>query len=80
MNTTLQALFHAPKIALCLQSDLNNAKNCKIRNCISCMAVSLYGNIASSKVACSPYQLYGALKQTDTPLSKLLNGEHKDAH
>lgn len=80
MNAVLQALFRTPKIAQCLQSDLSKAKNCKIRNCISCMAVNLYGNITSSEVACSPYQLYGALKKTTSPLSELLNGEHQDAH
>lgn len=79
MNAVLQVLFRIPKIANCL-SDLNSANKCKIRNCISCMVGTLYGNIYSSQMACSPYQLYGALKKTNSRISNLLNGEHQDAH
>lgn len=80
MNAALQALFRIPKLVNCLRSRLNNAKNCKIKKCIPCMVVSLYGDTNSSKVACSPYKLYGALKQTNLRFSELLNGQHQDAH
>lgn len=81
MNSVLQVLFHIPKIANCLLSDLNNINNkCKIRNCVSCMVVSLYGNTYTSETACSPYQLYSELKKTNSQISGLLNGQHQDAH
>lgn len=80
MNAVLQVLFRTPKIDRSLQSELNIDKNCKVRNCISCLVVSLYGNVITSKVACSPYALYAALKKTGSPLSDLLNGDHQDAH
>lgn len=80
LNATLQALFQIPTIANCLQTDLDNENKCKIRECITCMVINLFGNTQSSEVPCSPYRLYFALKKTNLRFLKLLNGEHQDAH
>lgn len=80
MNAALQALFHIPKIASCLKSNLDDIDKCEIRECVTCMVIKLFGNTQSSEVACSPYQLYEALKKINQRLSDLLNGDLQDAH
>lgn len=80
LNATLQALFHVPVVRSSLQEDLVHVKNCKIRECITCMFLDLFETAQSSKVPCSPFRLYGALKKIKNNLSELLNGQQQDSH
>lgn len=54
--------------------------NCTIRECVTCKFLNLFKITQCSKVPCSPYDLYGALRKTSKRFAELLNGKHQDSH
>lgn len=76
----MQALFHMPVVANCLQKNIDDVKDCTVRDCVTCMFLDLFKTTQCSKVPCSPFRLYGALKKININFSKLLDGKHQDSH
>lgn len=80
-NSTLQALFHIPTVANCLRKDLEVAKNCTIKECITCKFTNFFNDTQSSALPYNPYRLYDVLKRAKNKrFLQLLNGKQQDPH
>lgn len=68
-------------MANCLREDLEVAKNCPVRECITCKFTNFFKDMQCRDLPLNPYRLYEALKKAKNKrFSELLNGKQQDPH